>query len=145
MTCRVCDKRVLKAQNYLKARNERYRACPNRMGLADYLHPIRDETLRFCVNYCKLNALRIRDSHQILCINKCIDWFGNSSISRHCKLTGYRCKIAKEYQEKAALKFPHGFFHLRRPSVALKNRPWTFQWAIAVVLTTLECQLPFCI
>lgn len=42
--------------------------------------PKKDKTLRFCIDYRRLNAVTERDSHPILRIDKCVDSLGEEKM-----------------------------------------------------------------
>lgn len=50
------------------------------------LAPKEDGTLRFCMDYCNLNAGTLWDFSPILCMDECMDIPGHATISRHWTL-----------------------------------------------------------
>ena len=44
------------------------------------LIPKQDESLRFCVDYRRLNALNVRDTYPIPRMDECLDSFGEAKV-----------------------------------------------------------------
>lgn len=72
--------------------------------------PKEDGDLRLCVDFCKLNAVTIRDSYLIPRLEECTDSLGDARIlSILDASSGYwRVEIAKEDCDKTAFTFHHG-------------------------------------
>ena len=68
------------------------------------LAPKKDGTLRFCVDYRKLNAVTIRDSYPIPRMDECIDSLGEATIftTLDCNSCYWQIPVAEADKEKTA-------------------------------------------
>jgi hypothetical protein len=101
------------------------------------LVPKPDGTMRFCVDYRKLNSVKIRDTYPLPRLDERIDSLGNarvlSALDCNC---GYRQIFAccgRYGQDDFHL--PQGNLPFLRISFGLRNAPTTFQRTVDIVLS----------
>ena len=104
------------------------------------LVPKPDGSLRFCVDYRRLNAITVRDRYPLPHMDECIDSLGDSCVfsTLDCN-TGY-WKIPLHEADRDKTTFcPHaGTYPFIRMPFGLRNAPATFQRAIDILLSGLE-------
>ena len=78
--------------------------------------PKSDGTLRFCVDYRKLNAMKIRDSYPIPRMDECIDYLGKATIftTLDCMSGYWQVDIAEEDRDKTTFTSHHGVYRFLR-------------------------------
>ena len=89
-----------------------------------------DNSLRFCVDFRKLNAKKIRDSHAIPRIDETLDSLAGARYFSSLDLkTGYwQLELEEADKEKTAFSAgPLGFFEYNRMPMDLVNAPACFQ------------------
>ena len=89
-----------------------------------------DNSLRFCVDFRKLNAKTIRDSHAIPRIDETLDSLAGARYFSSLELkTGYwQLELEEADKEKTAFSAgPLGFFEYNRMPMGLVNAPACFQ------------------
>eukprot|EP00171_Calliarthron_tuberculosum_P023710 IDg23710t1 len=74
------------------------------MGISRGLAPKKDGSLRFCIDYRRLNAVTKRDSYPLPRMDDCIDSLGTANIFTTLDANwGYwQLALRKEDQEKTA-------------------------------------------
>ena len=99
--------------------------------------PKKDGTLRFCIDYRKLNGMSTRDSYPIPRMDECINSLGDARIfSTLDAYSGYwQMNVAKEDRHKTAFVCHSGTFQCKRMPFGLTNAPATFQRALDLILT----------
>ena len=104
--------------------------------------PKKDGSLRFCVDYRRLNAETVRDSYPIPRMDECIDSLGDAQLfSTLDANSGYwQIEMAEEDKNKTAFTTHYGLFRYLRMPFGLKNAPATFQRAIDIILSTVKWQ-----
>lgn len=104
------------------------------------LVPKRDGTLRFCVDYRKLNAMTKKDVYPLPRIDDILDTLGNSRYFTTLDLaSGYwQIEMDPASREKSAFITHHGLFEFCRMPFGLCNAPATFQRLMQTVLAGLE-------
>lgn len=104
------------------------------------LAPKADGSLRFCVDYRKVNELSLRDSYPIPRMDECIDSFGDANIfttlDANCGF--WQVPVAKEDIPKTAFVTHNGLFEFRRMPFGLTNAPATFQRALDIALAAFK-------
>jgi len=99
----------------------------------------KDETLRFCVDYRKLNAVTKKDSYPFPRIDDILDQLsGNSWFSTLELKSGYwQLKVRPEDREKTAFSVGRGLWQFTVMPFGLCNAPATFERLIEKVLEGL--------
>ncbi len=89
----------------------------------------KDNSLRLCVDYRRLNARTVKDSHSLPRIDEVLDILRGSSWFSSLDLCSgfWQQEIAEEDKEKTAFSaLPLGFFHFNRMAFGLSGAPSSF-------------------
>ena len=100
----------------------------------------KDGSLRFCVDYRKINTITRKDAYPLPRVDDTLDtlagakWFSALDL-----LSGYwQVEVAAEDREKTAFCSPEGLFEFNVMPFGLCNAPATFQRLMDMVLTGLQ-------
>lgn len=104
--------------------------------------PKKDGTLRFCIDYRRLNAVTIRDSYPIPRMDECIDSLGDAQVfsTLDCNSGYWQIEVETEDRPKTAFVTHHGVYQYTRMPFGLKNAPATFQRAVDMILASVKWQ-----
>eukprot|EP00171_Calliarthron_tuberculosum_P021901 IDg21901t1 len=100
------------------------------------LAPKADGTLRFCIDYRRLNALTVKDTYPLPRMDDCLDSLGTAShfTTLDCNSGYWKVKLAEGDRDKTAFTSHAGTFQFKRMSFGLCNAPETFQRALDILL-----------
>ena len=106
------------------------------------LVPKKDGTLRFCVDYRRLNKLTRRDSYPIPRMDECIDSLGDATVftTLDCNSGYWQVEVDEPDRDKTTFTSHMGLFRFIRMPFGLKNAPATFQRAVDIVLSRVKWQ-----
>lgn len=104
--------------------------------------PKPDGSLRFCVDYRRLNVMTIRDSYPIPRMDECIDSLGDAVIftTLDCNSGYWQIPMTEKDKDKTAFISHYGLYRFTRMPFGLKNAPGTFQRAADVILAQVRWQ-----
>ena len=106
------------------------------------LIPKPDGSIRFCIDYRKLNAVTENDSYALPRVDDCLDSLGEAryftTLDANC---GYwQIDVNETDREKTAFTCHKGLYQFKRMPFGLMTAPATFQRAIDVVLSSVRFQ-----
>ena len=107
------------------------------------LVPNKDGSLRFCVDYRRLNAKTAADSYPLPRMDDCIDSLGDAAVftTLVCNSSYWHIPVALEDRDKTTSTTHLGTSrHLRMP-FGLKGAPATFQRALDIILSVVRWQI----
>ena len=103
----------------------------------------KDGSLRYCVDYRKLNAVTIKDSYPLPRIDESLDMLGNAKYFTTLDLaSGYwQIELTEDASEKSAFCTTTGLFQFNVMPFGLTNAPATFQRLMERVLAGLQWKI----
>ena len=106
------------------------------------LVPKKDRSLRFCVDYRRLNAKTIPDAYPLPRIDDCLDSLGDAEIFPTLDFNaGYwQVPVAPEDRDKTTFMSYLGTLRYTRMPFGLRNAPVTFQSALDIILSGIRWQ-----
>ena len=101
------------------------------------LAPKSDGSLRFCVDYRRLNAKTIKDSYPLPRMDECIDSLGEANIfsTLDCNSGYWQVPLAERDRPKSAFICHSGLYQYVRMPFGLTNAPATFQRTLDILLS----------
>ena len=104
------------------------------------LVPKPDGSLRFCVDYRKLNSITIRDSYPMPRMDECIDSLGSATVfsTLDCNSGYWQLPVAEQDQDKTTFTCHAGTYKFLRLPFGLRNAPATFQRAMDIILSKVR-------
>ena len=104
------------------------------------LVPKPDGSLRFCIDYRKLNSITIRDSYPMPRMDECIDSLGSATVfsTLDCNSGYWQLPVATKDQDKTTFTCHAGSYKFLRLPFGLRNAPATFQRAMDILLSKVR-------
>ena len=104
------------------------------------LVPKPDGSLRFCINYRRVNAITVRDTYPLPRMDECIDSLGDASVftTLECNSGYWQIPVAPQDRDKTTFTYHAGTSRYRRMPFGLTNAPVTFQRTLDIVLSPFE-------
>ena len=104
------------------------------------LVPKPDGSLRFCVDYRKLNSITVRDSYPMPRMDECIDSLGSATVftTLDCNSGYWQLPVATKDQDKTTFTCHAGSYKFLRLPFGLRNAPATFQRAMDIILSKVR-------
>ena len=96
----------------------------------------KDGSIRYCIDYRKLNDVTVKDQFPLPLITQCLDQLAGTSFFSALDLSwGYwQIELAPEDRHKTAFITKHGLYQHTRMPFGLCNAPSTFMRAMTLVL-----------
>ena len=106
------------------------------------LVPQKDGSLRFCVDYRRLNAKTVPDAYPLPRIDDCLDSLVDAEMfTKLDRNAGYwQVPVAPQYRNKTTFTWYLGTFRYTRMPFGLRNAPATFQRALDIILSGVRRQ-----
>ena len=94
-------------------------------------------SMRFYVDYGKLNAVTVKDTYPLPRLDECLDWLGDTKVfSALDAISGYwQMPIPEPDRDKTAFSCHSGLYRFSRMPFGLTNAPATFQRAMDILLS----------
>jgi Reverse transcriptase (RNA-dependent DNA polymerase) len=104
------------------------------------LMPKPDGSLRFCVDYWRLNAITVPDTYQLPRMDECIDSLGEAVVFTTLDFNSryWQIPVDPADGEKTAFTSHLGVYQFRRLPFGLRNAPGTFQRAIDIIFSGIK-------
>ena len=104
------------------------------------LVPKPDGTLRFCVDYRRLNAITVRDKYPLPQMDECIDSLGEANVFTplDCNSGYWQIPVAAKDQGTTTFTYNEGTYLPRQMPFGLTNAPSTFQRTRDIALSAFK-------
>lgn len=101
------------------------------------LVPKPDGSLRFWVDYRKLNAITTRDAYPLPRMDDCLDSLGDATVftTLDCNSGYWQVPVAAEDRDKTTFTCQEGCFRFKRMPFGPINAPATFQRTLDILLS----------
>ena len=102
--------------------------------------PKPDGSVRFCIDYRKLNLMTVRDAYPIPRMDECIDSLGDAKVfsTLDCNASYWKIPVAEEDKHLTAFTCHTGAWQCVRLPFGLCNAPATFQRAMDMILAGVK-------
>ena len=103
----------------------------------------KDNSLRYCIDYRKLNSVTVKDSYPLPRIDESLDSLGGSKFFSTLDLaSGYwQIELDEDAKQKSAFCTTSGLYQFKVMPFGLTNAPATFQRLMERVLSSLQWQI----
>jgi Reverse transcriptase (RNA-dependent DNA polymerase) len=104
------------------------------------LVPKPDGSLRFCVDYRKLNSITTPDTYPLPRMDEHIDSVGDAAVftTLDCNSGYWQITVHPEDRDKTTFTSHYGIYRFLRLPFGLRNAPATFQRAIDTILSGVK-------
>jgi len=105
--------------------------------------PKPDGSVRFCIDYRKLNVMTVKDAYPIPRMDECIDYLGNARLfsTLDCNAGYWQIPVAEEDKRLTAFTCHSGAWQCVRLPFGLCNAPATFRRAMDMILAGVKWQI----
>jgi len=105
--------------------------------------PKPDGSVRFCIDYRKLNLMTVKDAYPIPRMDECIDSLGDARVfsTLDCNAGYWQIPVAEEDKHLTAFTCHSGAWQCVRLPFGLCNAPATFQRATDMILAGVKWQI----
>ena len=106
------------------------------------LIPKPDGSIRFCVDYHRLNKVTRKDSYALPRMDDCIDSLGTAQYfsTLDANAGNWQIAVAPEDRDKTAFTSHRGLYQFKRLPFGLVSAPATFQRAVDIILSSVRFQ-----
>ena len=106
------------------------------------LVPNKDGSLRFCIDYRRLNTKTVADAYPLPRMYDCIDSLRDVAIftTLDCNSGHWQIPVAHEYRDKTTFTTHMWTFRHTRMPFGLRNAPATFQRALDIIISGVRWQ-----
>lgn len=110
------------------------------MGRASRFRPKQFVTLRFFIDYRRLNAMTIRDPYPKPLMDECLASFGPACVfsTLNCNSQYWQIDINKKHRHETWLVTNQELIKFKRMPFGLRNAPLIFQRAIYNIISTFQ-------
>ena len=104
------------------------------------LVPKPDGSLRFCIDYRRVNAITVRDTYPLPRMDDCIDSLGDASVftTLDCNSGYWQIPVAPQDRNKTTFICHAGTYLYRRMPFGLTNAPATIQRTLDIFLSSFK-------
>jgi len=102
-----------------------------------------DGSVRFCIDYRKLNLMTVKDAYPFPRMDECIDSLGDARVfsTLDCNSGYWQTPVAKKDKHLTAFMCHSGAWKCVRLPFGLCNAPATFQRAMDMILAGVKWQI----
>jgi hypothetical protein len=102
--------------------------------------PKPDGSLRFCIDYRKLNAITVPDTYPLPLMDECIDSLGEAAIfdTLDCNSAYWQIPVDPADRRKTTFTSHYGIYRFIRLPFDLRNAPGTLQRAADIILSGVK-------
>lgn len=107
------------------------------------LVPKKDCSLRFCVDYRRLNTKTLGEAYPLPRMDDCIDSLGDARIftTLDCNSRYWQIPVATAYRDNTTFTTYLGMFRYFRMPFGLKNAPATFQRTLDIIQSDIRWKI----
>ena len=102
--------------------------------------PKPDGSLRFCVDYRKLNSITVPDTYPLPRMDECIDSLEEAAIftTLDCNSGYWQIPVDPADRDKTTFTSHYGIYRFIRLPFGLRNAPGAFQRAVDIILSEVK-------